>query len=489
MPDSSLFSAVLAAIERDRPAQLTRLMEWLRIPSISMLPAAAPDCVRAAEWCADQLRDLGFEASLRRSLSHPMVVGHRKCKTPDAPHVLFYGHYDVQPVDPLDLWTRPPFEPYLAEDAKNGLMIVGRGASDDKGQVMTFLDAVRGWIAATGDVPINLSVLIEGDEEADSGPLDAFLRANAQELRADVAWVCDSEAWDRMRPAITVSLRGFGGAEITVTGPNRDLHSGKYGGAAANPIRALTKALAALHDESGRVTLPGFYDGISEPTAATRERWQRLGFDPEAYLAEVGLRHPSGERGRSLLELIWTRPTVEINGIWGGYQGPGMKTVIPAEASAKVSFRLVPGQDPTAVLVAFERFVREKLPADCGLRVAAADGSRGIAFDPEAEYVRSAVAALTQEWGVPPAIVGSGGSIPVVSAFREVLGIDTLMLGFSQDDDRAHAPDEKYNVAALVRGTRSWARVIGGMGKLAGGAEIMPKHVDPQTVVRTVQMR
>ena len=457
-------AAVLAAIDRDRPEQLARLLEWLRIPSISMVPAAAPDCARAAEWVAADLRTLGFEASLRPSLSHPMVVGHRKCKSPGAPHVLFYGHYDVQPVDPLELWTRPPFEPYLADDARNGKMIVARGSSDDKGQVMTFLDAVRGWIAATGDVPVNLTVLIEGDEEADSAPLDAFLRVNAAELKADVAWICDSGAWDRTRPAITVSLRGFAGAEITITGPNRDLHSGKYGGAAINPIRALTKVLGALHDDDGRVRLPGFYDGIAEPTATIRERWQRLGFDPEAYLAEVGLRHPSGERGRSLLELIWTRPTVEINGIWGGYQGPGMKTVIPAEASAKVSFRLVPGQDPSRVLASFEQFIRERLPEDCRLRVVAADGSRGIAFDPEAEYVRQAVAALTDEWSVAPAIVGSGGSIPVVSAFKDLLGMDALMIGFSQEDDGAHSPNEKYNVESLVRGTRSWARVIGGIG-------------------------
>ena len=454
---------VLAAIDRDRPAALERLFAWLRIASISMEPRHRADCVYAAEWCAGQLRGLGFSVAVRPSLSHPMVVGKRSCKTPGARHVLFYGHYDVQPPEPLDLWTRPPFEPYIAEDARNGAMIVARGASDDKGQVMTFLDAVRGWIAATGDVPLNLTVLIEGDEEADSGPLDAFLRENAAELKADVAWVCDSEAWDRTRPAITVSLRGFAGAEITVTGPNRDLHSGAYGGAAINPIRVLTAMLGELHDKDGSVRIEGFHDGIAEPSAATRERWQRLGFDPAAFLAEVGLKHPSGEAGRSLLELIWTRPTAEINGIWGGYQGPGMKTVIPAEASAKVSFRLVPGQDPAAVLAGFERFLRARLPGDCRLRVTPVDGSRGIAFDPDAEYVTRAVAALTDEWGLPPAIVGSGGSIPVVSAFKDVLGMDALMIGFSHDDDRAHSPDEKYNVESLARGTRSWARVIGAL--------------------------
>ena len=452
---------VLAAIDRDHAAALDRLIAWLRIPSISMDPAHKADCARAAEFCATDLRSLGFEATVRPSLSHPMVVGHRKSRKPGAPHVLFYGHYDVQPPEPLGLWTRPPFEPYIASDARNGCMIVARGSSDDKGQVMTFLDALRGWMAATGDVPLNLTVLIEGDEEADSAPLDAFLRANAAELTADLALVCDSEAWDRTRPAITTSLRGFAGAEITVSGPSRDLHSGKYGGAAINQIRVLTAMLAALYGPDGAVQIPGFYDGIAEPTPKTRERWRQLGFDAAAYLAEAGLTHPSGETGRDLLELIWTRPTAEINGIWGGYQGPGMKTVIPAQAHAKVSFRLAPGQDPVAVLASFERFLRARLPADCALRLTPSDGTRGIAFDPDAAYIARAVEALTAEWGAPPAIVGSGGSIPVVSAFKDVLGMDALMIGFSQDDDRAHAPNEKYNVESLRRGTRSGARVIG----------------------------
>ena len=444
---------------------MARLFDWLRIASISMEPSAAAGCARAADWCVSELRGLGFAASARPSLSHPMVVGHRKSRTPGAPHILFYGHYDVQPPEPLELWTRPPFEPYIATDARNGEMIVARGASDDKGQVMTFLDAVRGWIAATGDVPLDLTILIEGDEEADSAPLDAFVRDNAGELTADAAWVCDSEAWDRTRPAITVSLRGFAGAQITVTGPSRDLHSGLYGGAAINPIRVLTNMLCALHGPDGRVLIPGFYDGIAEPGAAARERWRKLGFDAGSFLAEVGLAAPSGEPGRGLLELIWARPTAEVNGIWGGYQGPGSKTVIPAEANAKVSFRLVPGQDPAAVLASFERFLRLALPADCRLQLSPSDGSRGIAFDPDAPYIAAAVTALTDEWGAPPAIAGSGGSIPVVSAFKDVLGMDTLMIGFSQADDGAHSPNEKYNVESFMRGTRSWARVIGAMGE------------------------
>ena len=450
----------MAAVEADRGPALARLFAWLRIPSISMQPDKAADCAGAAEWCARELQELSFATSVRPSTGHPMVVGHRQSRSPGAPHVLFYGHYDVQPVDPLDLWRRPPFEPHLEEDAGNGLMIVARGASDDKGQVMTFLGAVRAWIAATGDVPLTLTVLIEGNEESDSEPLDTFLRQNAHELSASLALICDSEAWDRATPAITLSLRGFAGAEITISGPSRDLHSGKYGGAAINPIRVLTHILGQLHDGSGRVQIDGFYDGIAEPSAATRERWQLLGFDPGSYLADVGLQHPSGEPDRSLLELIWTRPTAEINGIWGGYQGPGMKTVIPAQASAKISFRLVPGQDPAAVLAHFERFVRDRLPADCRLVFTSYDSTRGVAIDPQTPFIALAAQALEAEWGRPPALIGSGGSIPIVSAFKDRLGMDALMIGFSQADDAAHAPNEKYNVESFVRGTRSWARVI-----------------------------
>ena len=454
---------VLAAIDADRPAALERLFAWLRMPSISMDPRHDADCAIAADWCAHQLRLLGFEASILPSSGNPMVVGHRKSGVPGAPHVLFYGHYDVQPADPLEFWRRPPFEPHIETDALNGDMIVARGSSDDKGQVMTFVDAVRGWIAATGDVPLSITMLIEGDEESDSAHLDQFLLKNADKLRASLALVCDSEAWDRTTPAITVSLRGFAGVEVTVAGPNRDLHSGDYGGAAINPIQALTQMLCALHDDTGRVRIPGFYDGVSEPSAELRKRWQRLAFDPQAYLGDVGLHTPSGERGRSLLELIWTRPTAEVNGIWGGYQGPGLKTVIPAEAHAKISFRLVPNQEPDDVYANFERFARAHLPPNCRLTVRRSDGTRGLAVDPDAPFVALAASALEAEWGVPPALVGSGGSIPVVSAFKDVLGMDALMIGFSQSDDGAHSPNEKYNVESLWRGTRSWARVIGGL--------------------------
>lgn len=458
--------AILGQLERDRDAALARLFELLRFPSISMDPACDEACDAAARWCARQLAELGFAASVRPSGAHPVVVAHRRSGRPKALHVLFYGHYDVQPVDPLELWHAPPFEPQLVEHGPSGPMIVARGASDDKGQFMTFIEACRAWITCTGDLPIDVSVLIEGDEEADSAHLETFLTANRTELTADLVLVCDSEAWDRQTPAITTMLRGFAGGQVRVGGPKRDLHSGKFGGAAINPIRALTHILAGLHDAFGRVQIPGFYEGIAEPTATERDRWQRLGFDPEAFLARAGLKTPAGESDRSVLEQIWTRPTAEINGIWGGYQGPGTKTVIPSEAFAKLSFRLVPGQDPDLIMRRFEDFARTRLLPDCTLEIQAVDATPASRFDPDSPAFAAAARALEQEWGREPAFIGSGGSIPIVSAFRRLLGMDSIMLGFSQEDDAAHAPNEKYDLRSFTRGARSWARVIDELSEL-----------------------
>lgn len=451
---------VLARVDANQQAAITRLCALLRIPSNSFDPAHHADCEQAAHWCARALESLGFTASVRPTIGHPMVVGHRVSKTAGARHLLFYGHYDVQPPDPLDLWHAPPYEPQLLEHPVHGKILVARGASDDKGQLMTFIEAARAWIETEGDLPVSLTVLIEGDEEADSAPLDGFLKANADELKAELALVCDSGAWDAQTPAITTSLRGYAGAEITVRGPSRDLHSGTYGGAAINPIRALSDLIAGLHDADGRVAIPGFYDGIEEVSPAQRSAWQRLGFDPDEFMAEAGLTQSVGERGRSVLELIWARPTADVNGIWGGYQGPGSKTVIPSQAHAKVSFRLVPGQDHRAIIPKLEAFLRQRLMADCVLEVKPWDASRAAAFDPGLPFMRRAAAALVEEWGREPAFMGSGGSIPIVAAFKDLLGMDSLMIGFALDDDGAHSPNEKYNLSAFAKGCRSWARVL-----------------------------
>ena len=330
---------------------------------------------------------------------------------------------------------------------------------------MTFLEAARAWIEATGELPVDVTVLLEGEEESGSKSLEPFLRAHAEELKAGLALVCDTGQWDKATPAITTMLRGIAHCELVIKGPSRDLHSGMYGSAAINPIRALTRILGAMHGDDGRVQIPGFYDGLIEPKPQQLAAWMALGFDEAEFLGDVGLKTPAGEKGRSVLEQIWARPTAEVNGIYGGYTGAGSKTVIPSEAAAKLSFRLVPGMDPDHVLKAFEAFVAAHLHPDCRFEIRDPSGSLAVGFDTTAPYFEAAAVALTEEWGKPAALIGAGGSIPIVRSFKTLLGMDTLLTGFSLDDDRVHSPNEKYNVTSFERGARSWARIL---AKLAG---------------------
>ncbi|MDI3307528.1 MAG: dipeptidase [Acetobacteraceae bacterium] len=457
--------AILAHIDADAEAARSRLCDWLRIPSISAQPAHAQDCIRAAEWVRDQLAAMGFTAGLRPTAGHPVVVGHHPGPGPGAPHLLFYGHYDVQPADPLALWTSPPFEPSIVQ-GPHGPRVVARGAVDDKGQTMMWLEALRAWHTVAGGPPCRVTVLIEGEEEVGSPSLDSFLAANREELTADVAVISDTGMWDIDTPAITTRLRGLVYAQIDLFAAKRDLHSGIYGGSALNPINALTRILGGLHDEQGRVQIPGFYDGIAEIPAQQAAEWAALGFDEAAFLGDIGLSVPVGERGRPPLQRLWARPTADLNGIWGGYTGEGSKTVIAAEAHAKLSCRLVPGQDPAKIAEGIRRFVQDRLPADARVEVTIFSTTPGIEVPADSPWVRAARTALTEEYGRPAVLIGSGGSIPVVESMRRLLGLDSLLVGFGLNDDQVHSPNEKFELRCLHQGTRSHARMLEAFARL-----------------------
>ncbi len=459
-PNTSQTQAVLDVLHRTRAAAHGRLMDFLRIPSVSAQPAHAADCRRAAEWCRAQLDEMGFSVRIVETAGHPVVLAQHPGPGGSAPHLLYYGHYDVQPAEPLELWTSPAFEPVIVQ-GRHGPRVVARGAVDDKGQVTMWLEAMRAWHEAAHGLPARITVVLEGEEEVGSVNLERFLRDHAHELRADVAVISDTGMWDIDTPAITTRLRGLVYAELHVRGPSRDLHSGLFGGSALNPINALTRLLAGLHDEAGRVTLPGFYDGVAEPSPAQLAEWQGLGFDETAFLGEIGLSTPAGEQGRSGLERLWARPTADINGIFGGYQGAGAKTVIASEAGAKVSFRLVAGQDPGRILQSFKDYVADRAPAGLHAEVELHSMAPGFEVQPGNPWVDTARQVLGEEYGRPAVLIGSGGSIPVVESLRRILGLDTLLMGFGLNDDQVHSPNEKFDLRCLDHGTLAHARLLG----------------------------
>jgi acetylornithine deacetylase/succinyl-diaminopimelate desuccinylase-like protein len=449
----------LSELERRQDTAVAQLCDLLRIASVSTDPDRAGECQRAADWVAGQLAECGLAVRVHPTGGHPVVLGRYEASAA-APRLLFYGHYDVQPPDPLDKWTTPPFEPSIREGR-----IYARGACDDKGQFMCFVEALRAWKTAAGGPPINLTVLIEGEEEIGSTHLDAFIEQHKAELSADIAAISDTAMWDRDTPAITYALRGLLYFDVQLHGPGRDLHSGVYGGSVANPATELALVLGQLLDDRHRVTIPGFYDDVRPVSEAERAVWASLRFDEKQYAASIGLTALHGERDFSTLERRWARPSCDVNGLYGGYMGEGAKTVIPSYAGAKVSFRLAADQNPRKIEEAFRRWFEQRTPPGCAWKITQHGAALPVAVGTDTPHMQAAKRAMETAFGRPPVLIREGATIPVVATFKQHLGLDTLLLGFGLNDDNLHSPNEKFDLANFHRGCRTYAALL---AELAG---------------------
>jgi acetylornithine deacetylase/succinyl-diaminopimelate desuccinylase-like protein len=429
------------------------LCELLRIPSVSADSRHRADVRRAAGWMAAQFERLGFRCELIETAGHPLVLAESPA-VPDAPTALIYGHYDVQPPDPLEEWLSPPFEPTVRDGN-----LYARGATDDKGQMLTHVKSAEAWMRTVGRLPINLKFLIEGEEEVGSQHLFPFIEAHRNRLACDVVVISDCSQFGPDQPAITYGLRGIAYYELRLIGPKQDLHSGTFGGAVVNPANTLCKLLAALVDAQGRVALPGFYDDVVPLSEAERRQLADLPFDEPKFMRQIGVGGLGGEAGYTTLERRWARPTFDVNGLSSGYQGEGAKTVLPARATAKFSFRLVPNQDPRRLSAALKRFLGERLPAGIQMELIDFHGAPGVMTPLESPFIAAAARAIEHGFGRRPVFIREGGSIPIVTAFHEQLGVDTLLLGWGLDDDNTHSPNEKFRLLDFHRGIKASARL------------------------------
>jgi acetylornithine deacetylase/succinyl-diaminopimelate desuccinylase-like protein len=442
---------VLAHIDGRRQQFEADLFELLRIASVSADPAFAPQVREAAAWVQKGLANIGLKAELIETDGHPIVYAESP-PVPGAPVALVYGHYDVQPPDPLDEWTTPPFEPTV-RDGK----VFARGATDDKGQMLTHVKSVQSWLAAAGQLPLQVKFLIEGEEEVGSEHLGKFLRDNAQRLACDCVVISDTSQFAPGVPAITYGLRGIAYFELRLAGPKQDLHSGVFGGGVTNPANALVKMLSALVDADGQVTIPGFYDDVRPMADRERQEFASLPFDEAQFREQLGVDALTGEAGFSTLERRWARPSLDINGLTSGYQGAGAKTVLPARASAKFSFRLVPDQDLKKIAAALRQRLEELLPPGIRMELIDHHGGPGVVMPIESPYLQAAAAAIEAGFGRRPVFIREGGSIPIVNTFVDVLKAEVLLLGWGQNDDNPHSPNEKFSLDDYHRGIRASA--------------------------------
>ncbi len=435
-----------ARVEQQR--FLGELKEFLRIPSVSTQPKHQPDMTRAVNWLCEQLRDVGFpRADVMSTGGHPIVYAEWMAVGPESPTVLIYGHYDVQPPDPVNEWCSPPFQPTLVEDN-----LFARGASDDKGQLFMHLKALEAFEETVGAPPINVKCIFEGEEEIGSPNLHPFIYEHKDLLAADVVVISDTHILGPDMPSVVYALRGLAYIEVSVSGPERDLHSGIYGGAVHNPVNALCAMIAGLQDKRGRVTVPGFYDKVRDLDAQERAELSKIPFDREAWLREAGVSCDWGDPAYSIIERTSARPTLDVNGIWGGYIQPGSKTVLPSKANAKISMRLVPDQEPEEIAHLVAEYLKETAPPTVNVEVQELHGGDGAIVRRDSPEMQAAFQAYTKAFGIEPVFVREGGSIPVVATFQKALGIETILMGFGLPDDNVHSPNEKFYVPNFYRG-------------------------------------
>jgi acetylornithine deacetylase/succinyl-diaminopimelate desuccinylase-like protein len=440
----------LKKTEKKRQQELFQLLSF---PSVSAKSEHKKDLKACAEWLVKHLKSVGFKAKAEPTGGHPLVYAEYRVSK-DLPTILYYGHYDVQPAEPLELWKSSPFKPEV-----RGGYIYARGSSDDKGQTFAHIKGLEAIIKATGSLPVNVKLLIEGEEEAASENLPAYIRKNKKKLAADVVVVSDTSQFSKTQPAVTFGLRGIAAAEVFVSGPNRDVHSGAYGGAIANPINELCKIVAQLHDKNGRVTIPGFYKKVRPITKWQKQQYRKLPHSDKKYMAELGVKALQGEKGYTTLERTGDRPTLDVNGITGGYQGEGDKTIIASKASCKITMRLVPDQEPEDVLNRLEKYLKKMAPKSIDIRISKHGGAKGAVVPIEGPWLDAAAAAVKKGFGKAPVFLKEGGSIPVVGLFKEVLGLDTLLVGFGQPDDNIHSPNERFRLVDFERGCKTAAQL------------------------------
>ncbi len=455
---------ILTYLDRNTDRYLAELKELLAIPSVSTNPENKPEVERCAQWVADHMRGIGLQnVQVMPTPGHPVVYG-EWLNAPGKPTVLLYGHYDVQPPEPLELWSSPPFEATIRGDN-----LYARGSADDKGQVFIHLKSIEAYLKNTGALPINVKLLIEGEEEIGSEHLVPFVNEHKEMLRADLVLISDSAMFAKGVPSICYGLRGLAYMQVDLVGPNKDLHSGSFGGTVHNPIQALSEIIAQLHDKNGRVAIPGFYKDVRPLTKKERASFKKLPWNDKKYATDLGVKQLYGEKGFTTLERVWARPTLECNGIWGGFTGEGAKTVLPSKASAKISMRLVPDQKAEKIAKLFEKHIKKIAPKTVSVSVRYLHGGEPALTPIDSPGVQAAVAALEKGFGKKPLYQREGGSIPIVVQFKEVLGLDTVLLGFGLPDENAHAPDEFINLDNFFGGMRTSAHFFEELPKFMDG--------------------